>query len=365
MYVPSQFRVEDPRKLAAFIGRHSFATLTTYDGAGAFASHLPMLFDPERGPHGTLVAHMARANPQWRHFASGSEAVAIFQGPHAYVSPSWYATEPAVPTWNYAAVHAYGVPQIVDDHDRVVEALSRTIAKYESGFERPWSAEIPNDYRDGLIQAIVAFEIPIARIEGKFKLSQNRSVADRQGVYDAFSRSARASDQAVAELMVDEGIVERSASFSPPPGPTIDFAPVEDGDFEELAGLRLAAMRESLVRLGRFDPERSRERFRNSFRPDQTHWILVDGRRAGFYALRPIEEGRHLDHLYVHPLCQSRGVGTFAMQQALSQSDALGLPVTLGALRGSDANRFYLRFGFVQTGEDEWDVYYRRPASVR
>jgi transcriptional regulator len=107
MYIPPAFRVEDFGKLTAFIQQHSFATVVTHDGSAPFASHLPMLFRPEIGERGTLVSHMARANPQWKHFTAGIEVLAVFHAPHTYISPSWYQSGPAVPTWNYAAVHAY------------------------------------------------------------------------------------------------------------------------------------------------------------------------------------------------------------------------------------------------------------------
>src|SRR6187402_1806535 len=103
MFIPPAFRVDDPRKLAAFMQQHSFATLITSDGTAPFASHLPVLRRPEVGPHGTLVSHMARANPQWQHFAAGSEVLVVFHGPHTYISPAWYHIQPAVPTWNYAS----------------------------------------------------------------------------------------------------------------------------------------------------------------------------------------------------------------------------------------------------------------------
>ena len=191
-YIPPAFRIEDPAKLAAFIQRYSFATLITHDGASPFASHLPILRRPDTGPHGALVSHMARANPQWQHFASGSEALAIFHGPHSYISPSWYQTEPAVPTWNYATVHAYGVPSIIDDHERIASLLRETISLYEASLPQPWAGDLPDDYREKMMRGIVTFEIPIARIEGKFKLGQNRSAADTQGVFDALSHSADA-----------------------------------------------------------------------------------------------------------------------------------------------------------------------------
>lgn len=204
MYIPSALRVEDPEKLGAFMRRYSFATLITHEGAAPFASHLPVLYSPEEGGLGVIVSHMARANPQWRHFAAGGEALAIFHGPHCYVSPSWYAPQPAVPTWNYAVVHAYGVPALITDHDRIMALLEELVSFHEAGFEKPWPAQIPAEYRDRMIQGIVAFELRITRIEGKYKLSQTRSEADRQSVAEALSQSADAESRAVAELMVAE-----------------------------------------------------------------------------------------------------------------------------------------------------------------
>lgn len=204
MYIPTAFRVDDAGKLAAFIQKHSFATLITQDGTAPFASHLPMLFRSDTGPHGTLISHMARGNPQWRHFASGSEVLAIFHGPHSYISPSWYQAHPAVPTWNYATVHAYGVPKVVSDHERVVSLLSETVSVYEASFGQPWSGDLPDEYRNKLIQNIVAFEIPITCIEGKFKLGQNRSAADIQGVIKALSGSTDTDSQAIAQMMLSE-----------------------------------------------------------------------------------------------------------------------------------------------------------------
>lgn len=211
MYIPPAFRVEDASKLAAFIQRHSFATLITHDGTAPFASHLPMLFRPDVGSHGTLVSHMARANPQWQHFASGCEVLAIFHGPHSYISPSWYQTELAVPTWNYATVHAYGVPTVFSEHERVVSLLRETVSAYEASFEQPWPGDLPDDFRDKLMHGIVAFEIPVTRVEGKFKLGQNRPAADTQGVFDALSRSADPDSLAVARMMLTECNVNENA----------------------------------------------------------------------------------------------------------------------------------------------------------
>ncbi len=204
MYVPPSFRISDPDKLAAFMNEHSFATLVSNHSDAPFASHLPVLFHQEGGVHGTLVSHMARANPQWQHFESSQEILAIFHGPHSYVSPSWYQTKLSVPTWNYAAVHAYGIPKILDNHDRVVALLDETVSFYEKDFDRPWPAILPDEFRDKLIDSIVAFEIPISRIEGKFKLSQNRNEEDIQGVFDSLSQSSDSRSRELAELMRHE-----------------------------------------------------------------------------------------------------------------------------------------------------------------
>jgi GNAT superfamily N-acetyltransferase len=141
---------------------------------------------------------------------------------------------------------------------------------------------------------------------------------------------------------------------------TITYHAATTADFDELAGLRIAAMQESLERVGRFDPERARERLRKSFYPDDTEFILVDGRRIGFYTFRSANDGFRLDHLYIHPDWQGRGVGSGVLHDLLSKADARGMPVSVGALRDSASNRFYQRHGFVQTGEDEWDIYYVR-----
>lgn len=145
----------------------------------------------------------------------------------------------------------------------------------------------------------------------------------------------------------------------------ITFAAVSASDFEELAALRIAAMRDSLEAVGRFNPERARERLRHSFYPEHTAFIVVDGQRIGFYIFRPANEGFQLDHLYVHPSCQSQGIGSEVMRHLLSLADASQMPVSLGALRDSSSNRFYQRHGFVQTCEDEWDIYYVRTPRAR
>lgn len=151
-----------------------------------------------------------------------------------------------------------------------------------------------------------------------------------------------------------------------PPSSTGDLSlrPVTESDFEELVALRIAAMRESLERVGRFDPTRARERLRKSFFPAHTWFILAGEARIGFYTFRPADDGFHLDHLYVDPAQQSRGIGGWVMQRLIAEARDRAQPIHVGALRESASNRFYRRHGFVPTREDEWDIYYTRPVSV-
>jgi len=201
MYIPKFNAVTDQALLHDLMRQFSFATLvTTHDGV-PYATHLPFLVYPDAGPQGTLVAHLARANGQWRDFAEEREALVIFQGAHAYISPSWYAERVSVPTWNYAVVHAYGVPRVIEDETRVLAVLQALVDQHEGGFEEPWPMDLPEEYLHRQIKAIVAFELPITRLEGKFKLSQNRSAEDQRRVVEALSSSADASALAVGAMM--------------------------------------------------------------------------------------------------------------------------------------------------------------------
>ena len=206
MYIPRYFQLEDHEAIAAVLRDHSFGTLvTTFDGEPQ-ATHLPFVFDPDRGQYGTLVSHMARANPHWQQFArygpEGGMALAIFQGPHSYISPTWYGdTDPAVPTWNYVAVHAYGRPVILDDPSAVRALLDQLVDKNEADLDPPWKLSQADDYVERMIGAIVAFEIPLERLEAKAKLSQNKSDEMRLGAADALEAQGWPDSAAVARLM--------------------------------------------------------------------------------------------------------------------------------------------------------------------
>lgn len=196
MFVPEPFAEPDLAACHGLIRDHAFGMLIGVVDGAPFATHLPFMLDGERGENGTLIAHMARGNPHWRAFAGGGQALAVFQGPHAYVSPSWYETmDKVVPTWNYATVHAYGTPAIVADAAAVRAILARLVTEAEAGFAAPWRIESqPEDFLAAMAQGIVAFEIPIARLEGKWKMSQNRSPEDRAGA----ARGLAASDDPLA-----------------------------------------------------------------------------------------------------------------------------------------------------------------------
>ncbi|HMA35579.1 MAG TPA: FMN-binding negative transcriptional regulator [Chloroflexia bacterium] len=201
MYIPRSYREDDPAALQALMQEYNFATLVSQVEGQLFASHLPFLLDGARGAHGTLRGHMARANPQWHSFAAGAEVLVIFQGPHAYVSPSWYMEHPSVPTWNYAVVHAYGTPHLVDDAAALYRMLEATVQRHEAALADPWPLHPPGDYMRKMMQAIVGFEIPITRLEGKFKLSQNRAPQDQAQVVTALAGRGDPLSGEVARLM--------------------------------------------------------------------------------------------------------------------------------------------------------------------
>ena len=201
MYIPKAFREDDMSTLHTLMHEYSFATLITLHEGVPFATHLPFILDAQRGPNGTLLAHMARANQQWHDFKSSQEVLVIFQGPHAYISPSWYEVELSVPTWNYAVVHAYGLPRFIEDQGELYELLKALIQTHEAHFERPWPFKLPDVYLQKMMRGIVGFEIQITRLEGKFKLSQNRSEVERENVIAALQETSDMLNRDVAELM--------------------------------------------------------------------------------------------------------------------------------------------------------------------
>jgi transcriptional regulator len=179
--------------------RHSFALLTSHGVGGLFASHLPLLFDAEVGPHGHLLGHMARANPQWRHVAG--EVLVVFSGPHAYISPTWYEAERVVPTWNYVAVHVYGTFQVVGERDELLGIARDMVRFYESPLPRPWDFDPESEYAHKMLQGIVGFRVEVTRMEGKWKLGQNHPEERREKAARALEQHQDENSRAVAELM--------------------------------------------------------------------------------------------------------------------------------------------------------------------
>lgn len=208
MYVPSLYAESRPETLFEFIDAHPLAMLVTASADGLFATHLPLICDRSRGPHGTLEGHIARANPQHRQVLTTAEALVVFAGPDAYVTPEWYATKrehgKVVPTWNYVAVHAYGTPRFIDDPEFLRRNVTALTTRHESGRERPWSVgDAPAEYIEQQLRAIVGLELTITRLEGKWKMSQNRPSADIDGVVRGLEASPSAGDRAVGEIVAE------------------------------------------------------------------------------------------------------------------------------------------------------------------
>ena len=202
MYVPSHNRMDDRAGQLAFMRQYSFATLVTADsGAALKATHLPFVA-VEQGAELRLVAHLARANPQWRDFADTAEVLVIFQGPHAYISPSLYQRQPSVPTWNYAAVHAHGSLRILESREDKLAALRQLVMANDA----PWLAEmerLPPDFLALKLDGIVAFEIAVTRLDARWKLSQDRSPQERRNIVEALNGSADSMALAIAALTPD------------------------------------------------------------------------------------------------------------------------------------------------------------------
>ncbi|TDV52776.1 PaiB family negative transcriptional regulator [Pseudomonas graminis] len=206
MYTPSYFKDEDIASLHGQIEATRLATLVTFDETGLQASHIPLLLEPTQGSQGTLYGHLAKANPQWKALETGAEALLIFLGADAYISPSFYAAKAehgkVVPTWNYLAVHAYGRADVFTDPGQLLQVVTGLTNKHEASRAEPWAvSDAPADYIEKMLNGIVGFAIPIERLEGKRKLNQNRSAKDIAGVSKGLALSQDPSDQKIAQLM--------------------------------------------------------------------------------------------------------------------------------------------------------------------
>jgi transcriptional regulator len=213
MYLPALFHETRLPILHELIRAHPFATLVTLDATGLVANHIPMEIDAAAGPLGTLRGHVARANPVWKSHRFDVEAMAVFQGPHCYITPSHYPTKVAtgkvVPTWNYATVHAHGPLRVIDDDAwlrRFIEQLTarHELARTQGTTDQPWQVgDAPAPFIDTQLKSIIGIELPISRVEGKWKVSQNRTAEDRDGVVAGLRRGDDPMQRAIAELVAD------------------------------------------------------------------------------------------------------------------------------------------------------------------
>jgi len=201
VYIPTPFLVEDRKAIVAFMQQFDFAAVVSHSDTGFVASHVPVLIR-EVGSELHIVGHVARGNSHWRLMQSQAESMVIFQGPHAYVSPTWYAVSPAVPTWNYAVVHAYGAARVREDATFIAGVVEDLTRRYEEQREHPWSTQaVPGESYEKLLNAIVGFEISVSRCEAKFKLGQNRSVEDRAGTIAGLERESSPKALELAHFM--------------------------------------------------------------------------------------------------------------------------------------------------------------------
>jgi len=204
MYQPKHFQETRPEVMQAFIRQQPLAALVVATPEGLEVNHLPLLIDPQAGPFGVLEGHVARANPLWQRAAG--EAVAIFQGPDRYITPSWYATKQesgkVVPTWNYVVVHAHGPLRFIDDPAWLRGHLERLVATHEAGRPQPWEvSDAPADYVDKLLGQIVGLQLAVTRLEGKWKVGQNRNEADRAGMVAGLLAEGDAEAVVLADLI--------------------------------------------------------------------------------------------------------------------------------------------------------------------
>jgi transcriptional regulator len=205
MYLPELFRVEDVPQMHALMRARPFAALVSAGSDGLFASHLPTVLKDE-GRYGVIECHLARANPHWRDLAASGETLMIFQGAQGYITPNWYPSKAedgkVVPTWNFAVVHAYGRTQVMDDEEWLRRHVTELTAQQESDQPLPWTpSDAPESFINVMLRGIVGFRFVVTRLEGKWKMSQNRALKDRQGVVSGLALRDRGDDQQIAELV--------------------------------------------------------------------------------------------------------------------------------------------------------------------
>ena len=205
MYQPDHFRVTDLPKMHALMRTRPLATLVSAGSLGLYATHLPNVLKDD-GPYGIIECHLARANPHWKELAEGNEALMIFQGPEGYITPNWYPSKAdhgkVVPTWNYAVVHAYGRPEVMEDKNWLRRHVTELTAQQETNEVKPWAlSDAPESFIEAMLRGIIGFRFAFTRLEGKWKMSQNRQATDRNGVVRGLETRGQGDDLEMAELV--------------------------------------------------------------------------------------------------------------------------------------------------------------------
>jgi transcriptional regulator len=201
MYSPARFREPDTSQVIQLMKSFPFATIVTQAEGRPFVNHLPILVETRAEGEIVLIGHMAKANPQWKHFFNG-EALVIFNGPHSYITPQWYQDPMNVPTWNYAVVHASGKATPIESVEGIEDILKKSVHEFERYEPNPWQYDLPEEFKADLVRAIVGFENKVSSLEGKFKLSQNRTPEDRKGVLAGLSARKNEMSLKTLELML-------------------------------------------------------------------------------------------------------------------------------------------------------------------
>jgi transcriptional regulator len=212
MYIPDAFHETDPDQLCAFVARNSFGMLVSQVDGEPFVTHLPFLLQRQDGRLVALVGHVARANPQWQGL-EGQPALAVFPGPHAYISPAWYEAENVVPTWNYVAVHVYGTVRLIESPEALTDLVQQFVTVYEANRPQPWQFNADSEFAQRLVRLIVGFRIEVSRIEGKWKLNQNHAPERRERVAQALFQSDDPNAKEIARLMQES--LEKRDAFVP------------------------------------------------------------------------------------------------------------------------------------------------------
>lgn len=204
MYIPEHFRLEERATAVSFMRANPFAILVSNNQGGPFATHVPVVLR-ESGDHLAIRGHVAKANPHWQYLQNDPSCLMIFHGPHAYISPSNYDTREAVPTWNYGAVHTYGSAKTFAEPEQLLSMLHDLIPTFDAAYQLQW-ASLSEPYRQRMLSHIVGFEIGVARIEAKFKLSQNRTRKEQQQVIDSLGATSDTAVSGTARLMCEHGL---------------------------------------------------------------------------------------------------------------------------------------------------------------